>query len=66
MRELAQFLVQQLVNQANAVKVKETRGDTASVLELRVGQRRLGARDRQAGPHRAVDSHHSYGRRRAR
>ena len=34
MKELVQFLVQQLVNQPNAVEVKETRSDTTSVLEL--------------------------------
>ena len=42
MRELVQFLVQQLVNQPNAVEVKETRSDTTSVLELRVAKEDLG------------------------
>lgn len=31
MKELVQFLAQQLVNNPNAVEVKETQGDTASV-----------------------------------
>ena len=35
MKELVQFLAQQLVNNPDAVEVKETQGDTASVLELR-------------------------------
>ena len=34
MKELVQFLAQQLVNNPEAVEVKETQGDTASVLEL--------------------------------
>jgi predicted RNA-binding protein YlqC (UPF0109 family) len=34
MKELVQFLIQQLVNQPNAVEVKEMRSDTTSVLEL--------------------------------
>jgi len=42
MKELVQFLVQQLVNQPNAVEVKETRSDTTSVLELRVAKEDLG------------------------
>ncbi len=32
MKELVQFLAQQLVNNPDAVEVKETQGDTASVL----------------------------------
>ena len=36
MKELVQFLARQLVNNPDAVDVKETQGDTASVLELRV------------------------------
>ena len=42
MKELVVFLAQQLVNDANAVDVKETQGDTASVLELRVAKEDLG------------------------
>ncbi len=42
MKELVVFLAQQLVNDANAVDVKETLGDTASVLELRVAKEDLG------------------------
>jgi len=42
MKELVQFLVQQLVNRPTAVEVKETRSDTTSVLELRVGKEDLG------------------------
>ena len=42
MKELVQFLVQQLVNQPNAVEVKETRSETTSVLELRVAKEDLG------------------------
>ena len=59
MKELVQFLAQQLVNNPAAVEVKETQGDTASVLELRVAKEDLGPCDRQAGPHREVDSHDS-------
>src|SRR5580704_9303635 len=42
MKELVQFLAQQLVNNPTAVEVKETQGDTASVLELRVAKEDLG------------------------
>jgi predicted RNA-binding protein YlqC (UPF0109 family) len=42
MKELVQFLAQQLVNNPNAVEVKETQRDTASVLELRVAKEDLG------------------------
>jgi predicted RNA-binding protein YlqC (UPF0109 family) len=40
MKELVQFLARQLVNNPDAVEVKEGHGDTASVLELR-GQRKI-------------------------
>ena len=42
MKELVQFLAQQLVNNPDAVDVKETQGDTASGLELRVAKEDLG------------------------
>ena len=42
MKELVQFLARQLVNSPDAVEVKEVRGDTASVLELRVAKEDLG------------------------
>ncbi len=42
MKELVQFLARQLVNNPAAVEVKETQGDTASVLELRVAKEDLG------------------------
>ncbi|MGH7985417.1 MAG: KH domain-containing protein [Candidatus Binataceae bacterium] len=42
MKELVQFLTEQLVNNPAAVEVKETQGDTASVLELRVAKEDLG------------------------
>ena len=42
MKELVQFLAQQLVNNPDAVEVKETKSDTASVLELRVAKEDLG------------------------
>ena len=42
MKELVHFLAQQLVNNPDAVEVKETQGDTASVLELRVAKEDLG------------------------
>ena len=42
MKELVQFLAEQLVNNPTAVEVKETQGDTASVLELRVAKEDLG------------------------
>ena len=41
-KELVEFLAQQLVNNPEAVDVKETQGDTASVLELRVAKEDLG------------------------
>jgi len=42
MKDLVQFLAQQLVNNPAAVDVKETQGETASVLELRVAKEDLG------------------------
>ena len=42
MKELVQFLAQQLVNNPDAVEVKETEGEAASVLELRVAKEDLG------------------------
>jgi len=42
MKELVEFLARQLVNNPDAVGVKETQGDTASVLELRVAKEDLG------------------------
>jgi len=35
MKELVQYLARYLVNNPDAVEVKETQGDTASVLELK-------------------------------
>jgi predicted RNA-binding protein YlqC (UPF0109 family) len=42
MKELVEFLAQQLVNSPDAVEVRETQGETASVLELRVAKEDLG------------------------
>ena len=42
MKELVQFLARQLVNNPDAVEVKEAHGDTALVLELRVAKEDLG------------------------
>lgn len=42
MKELVQFLAQHLVNHPEAVEVKETLGDTASVVELKVAKEDLG------------------------
>ena len=42
MKELLQFIVQQLVNNPNAVEIGEIRGDTASIFELRVAKEDLG------------------------
>jgi predicted RNA-binding protein YlqC (UPF0109 family) len=42
MKELVEFLAKQLVNHPDAVEVKETLGETASVLELRVATDDLG------------------------
>jgi len=42
MKELVQFLARQLVNNPDAVEVKEAHGDTASVIELRVAKEDLG------------------------
>lgn len=42
MKELVQYLARQLVNNPDAVEVKETVGDTASVVELRVAKEDLG------------------------
>jgi predicted RNA-binding protein YlqC (UPF0109 family) len=36
MKELVLFIAKQLVNDPESVDVKETQGDTASVLELKV------------------------------
>ena len=42
MKEIVQFIAQQLVNNPDAVEVKETQGETASMLELRVAKEDLG------------------------
>ena len=42
MKQLVQFLAEHLVNNPSAVEVKETQGDTASILELRVAKEDLG------------------------
>ena len=42
MKGLLQFVVQQLVNIPHVVEVRETRGDTTSILELRVWKEDLG------------------------
>jgi predicted RNA-binding protein YlqC (UPF0109 family) len=42
MKELVQLIAQQLVNNPDAVEVKETQGETASMLELRVAKEDLG------------------------
>ena len=42
MKELVQFIAQRLVNNPDAVEVKETQGETASVLELWVAKEDLG------------------------
>jgi len=42
MKELVQYLARYLVNNPEAVEVKETQGETASVLELRVAPEDLG------------------------
>ena len=42
MKELVQFLVRPSVNNPDAVEVKETQGDCASVIEVRVAKEDLG------------------------
>lgn len=42
MKELIEYLARALVNQPEAVEVKETEGDTASILELKVAKEDLG------------------------
>jgi predicted RNA-binding protein YlqC (UPF0109 family) len=42
MKDLLQFLAQALVNHPEQVEVKETQGDNASVLELKVAKEDLG------------------------
>ena len=42
MKELVRLLAQQLVNNPGAVEVTETRGDVATLLELRVAKEDLG------------------------
>jgi predicted RNA-binding protein YlqC (UPF0109 family) len=42
MKELVQFLAKSLVNHPEAVEVKETQRETASVLELKVAKEDLG------------------------
>jgi predicted RNA-binding protein YlqC (UPF0109 family) len=42
MKELVLFIAKQLVNDPEAVDVKETQGDTASVLELKVAKEDIG------------------------
>ena len=42
MKKLLEFVARQLVNNPNAVEVRETQGNTASILELRVAKEDLG------------------------
>jgi len=42
MKELVQLLARSLVNFPDAVEVKETQSDTASILELKVAKEDLG------------------------
>jgi len=42
MKELVLFLAKHLVNHPEAVEVKGTQGDTASILELKVAKEDLG------------------------
>lgn len=42
MKELVLFVARSLVNDPDAVDVKETQGDTASVLELKVAKDDIG------------------------
>lgn len=42
MKELVEMLAKHLVNHPESVEVKETQGDTASVIELRVAMEDLG------------------------
>ena len=42
MRELVQYLAKSLVSNPDAVEVKETEGETALVLELKVAKEDLG------------------------
>jgi predicted RNA-binding protein YlqC (UPF0109 family) len=42
MKELVRYLARSLVNHPDAVEVKETEGEAASVLELRVAKEDLG------------------------
>ena len=42
MKELVQYLAKSLVNNPDAVEVRETEGETASVVELRVAKEDLG------------------------
>ena len=42
MKELVQYLAKALVTKPDAVEVKETEGENASVLELRVAKEDLG------------------------
>ena len=42
MKELVEFLAKYLVNRPESVEVKETQGETASILELKVDKEDLG------------------------
>lgn len=42
MKELVQYLAKSLVDHPDSVEVKETQGETASVLELKVAKEDLG------------------------
>jgi uncharacterized protein len=42
MKELVEYLARHLVSQPDAVEIRETQGETASVLELKVAKEDLG------------------------
>jgi hypothetical protein len=57
MKEFLQIVVQQLVNNPNAVEVRETRGRHGFDTRTASGEGRLGPGDRQAGAYRQVAPH---------
>ena len=59
MKQLIEDIAKALVDIPEEVSVREVLGEQVTVLELKVAPSDLGQGDRQTGPHRTVDPHHS-------
>ena len=57
MKDLVQYLAKSLVSNPDAVEIKETTSNDASVFEIKVAKEDLGTDHRQARTHGKIDPH---------